>query len=98
MEWLVWITWWFLLSVRYSRLYRERFSGKNKDWWKCAKSWSGWGSFSVILTIVWDIIYPFMHNKSYAYLLSVEPSNLVFFQTYKTDFDGFIIKFHESKL
>ena len=39
-----------------------------------------------------------MHNKSDAYLLSVEPSNLVFFQTYKTDFDGFIIKFHESKL
>ena len=28
-----------------------------------------------------------MSNKSYAYLLKVEPSNLVFLKTYNSDFD-----------
>ena len=32
-----------------------------------------------------------MPNKSYAYLLNVEPSNLVFLKTYNTEFDEIII-------
>ena len=29
-----------------------------------------------------EVLYIFMHNKSYAYLLKVEPSNLAFLKTY----------------
>ena len=32
-----------------------------------------------------------MPNKSYAYLLNVEPSNLVFWKTYNTEFDKTVI-------
>ena len=32
-------------------------------------------------------INTFILNKSYAYLLNVEPSNLVFLKTYNTEFD-----------
>ena len=39
------------------------------------------------------VLYTFMPNKSYAYLLHVEPSNLVFLKTYKTEFDESIITF-----
>ena len=34
-----------------------------------------------------EVLYAFTLNKSYAYLLNVEPSNLVFLKTYKTEFD-----------
>ena len=34
-----------------------------------------------------------MPNKSYAYLLNIEPSNLVFLESYNTEFDDIIIKF-----
>ena len=34
-----------------------------------------------------------MPNKSYAYLLNVEPSNLVFLKIYNTEFDEIIISF-----
>ena len=37
-----------------------------------------------------------MSNKSYAYLLNVEPSNLVFLKTYNTKFDEIIITFTEQ--
>ena len=37
-----------------------------------------------------------MQNKSYAYLLNVEPSNLVFLKTYKTEFDETIITFMDQ--
>ena len=32
-------------------------------------------------------------NKSYSYLTNVEPSNLVFLETYNTEFDEIIITF-----
>ena len=38
-------------------------------------------------------LYTFTPNKSYAYLLNVEPSNLVFLKTYNTEFDEIIIIF-----
>ena len=34
-----------------------------------------------------------MPNKSYAYFLNVEPSNLVFLKTYNTEFDEIILTF-----
>ena len=34
-----------------------------------------------------EVLYPFTPNKSYTYLLNVEPSNLVFLKTYNTEFD-----------
>ena len=34
-----------------------------------------------------------MPNKSYAYFLNLEPSNLVFLKTYSTEFDEIIIIF-----
>ena len=38
-------------------------------------------------------LYTFTLNESYAYLLNVEPSNLVSFEAYNTDFDEIIITF-----
>ena len=40
-----------------------------------------------------EVLYTFMPNKSYAYLLNVDPSNLVFLKTYNTDFDEIIVLF-----
>ena len=37
-----------------------------------------------------------MPNKSNAYLLNVEPSNLVFLKIYNTEFDETIIKFTDQ--
>ena len=39
-----------------------------------------------------EILYTFLPNKSYAYLLNAEPSNSVFFKNYNTEFDEIIIK------
>ena len=39
------------------------------------------------------MLYTFTPNKSFSYLLSVEPSNLVFLKTYNTEFDETIIIF-----
>ena len=36
---------------------------------------------------VFEVLYTFTSNKIYAYLLNVEPSNLVFLRTYNTEFD-----------
>ena len=33
----------------------------------------------------------FAHNKSYDYLLNIESKNLVFLETYNTDFDDITI-------
>ena len=37
-----------------------------------------------------------MPNKSYAYLLNVEPSKLLFLKTYSTEFDEIIITFTDQ--
>ena len=37
------------------------------------------------------MIYNFTPKKSYTYLLNVEPSTLVFLETYNTEFDETII-------
>ena len=39
------------------------------------------------------VLYTFTPNRSYAYLLNVEPSNLVLLKTYNTDFNEIIITF-----
>ena len=41
-------------------------------------------------------MYTFTPNKPCAYLLNVEPSNLVFLKTYSTDFDEIIITFTDQ--
>ena len=44
----------------------------------------------------YEVLYTFTTNKSYAYLLNVKPSNLVFLKTYNTDFDENIITFTDQ--
>ena len=43
-----------------------------------------------------EVLYTFTPNKSDAYLLNVEPSNLVFLKTYSTEFDEIIITFTDQ--
>ena len=43
-----------------------------------------------------ELLYTFTPNKSYCYLLNVEPSNLVFLKTYNTEFDEIIITFTDQ--
>ena len=43
-----------------------------------------------------EVLYTFTPNKSYAYLLSAEPSNLVFLKTYNTECDKIIIAFTDQ--
>ena len=43
-----------------------------------------------------EVLYFFLPNKSYGYLLNVEPSNLVFLKTYNTEFDEIIITFTDQ--
>ena len=43
-----------------------------------------------------EVLYTFMLNKSYAYLLNVKPSNLVFLKTYNAGFDKNIITFTDQ--
>ena len=43
-----------------------------------------------------EVLYSFTPNKSYAYLLNVEPSNLVFLKTCNTEFDEFIMTFRDQ--
>ena len=43
-----------------------------------------------------EVLYTFTPNKSYAYLLNVESSNLVFLKTYNTEFDEIIITFTDK--
>ena len=40
-----------------------------------------------------EFLFTFTPNKSYAYLLNVEPSNLVFLKTSNTEFDVIVITF-----
>ena len=43
-----------------------------------------------------EVLHTFTSNKSYAYLLNVEPSNLVFLKIYNTEFDEIIISFADQ--
>ena len=42
------------------------------------------------------VLHNFTPNKSYAYLLNVEPSNLVFLKTYNTEFNEIIMTFMDQ--
>ena len=44
-----------------------------------------------------EVLYTFTFNKSYAYILNVKLSNLVFLKTYNTEFDKIIINIYRSK-
>ena len=43
-----------------------------------------------------ELLYSFNPNKSYGYLLNVEPSNLVSYNTYNTKFDDIKITFTDK--
>ena len=43
-----------------------------------------------------EVLCTFTPNKSYAYLLDDESSNLVFLKTYNTDFNKIIITFSDQ--
>ena len=43
-----------------------------------------------------EVLRPFTPNKSYGYLLNVEPCNLVFLKTYNTQFNEIIIPLTEQ--
>ena len=43
-----------------------------------------------------EVFYTFTPNESYADLLRVEPSNLVFLKTYNNEFDNIIITFTDQ--
>ena len=43
-----------------------------------------------------EVLYTFIPNKSYAYLLNVEPRSLVFLKIYNTEFDEIIITFRDE--
>ena len=43
-----------------------------------------------------EVLYNFTPNKSYAYLLNVEPSNLVFLKFFNREFDEIIIIFTDQ--
>ena len=43
-----------------------------------------------------EVLYTFTPNKFYAYLLNVEPRNLVFFKTFKTEFNPVVIVFTDQ--
>ena len=43
-----------------------------------------------------EVLYTFTSNKSYAYLLNVEPGNLAFLKTYNIEFDEIIIKYSDQ--
>ena len=43
-----------------------------------------------------EVLYTFMPNKSYTYLLNFPASNLVFLKTYNTEFDEIIITFMDQ--
>ena len=44
-----------------------------------------------------EVLYNFTANKSYAYLLNIEPNNLVLLKTYITEFDKTIVIFSDQK-
>ena len=43
-----------------------------------------------------EVLYTFTPNKSYIYLLYVEPRSLVFLKTYNTELDEIIITFTDQ--
>ena len=43
-----------------------------------------------------EVLYTFTPNKSYTYLLNIEPNNLLFLKTYNSDFDEIIITFTDQ--
>ena len=45
-----------------------------------------------------EALYFFTPNKSYAYLLNFDASNLMFLKTYNTEFDEIIITFTDQKV
>ena len=43
-----------------------------------------------------EVLYTFIHNTSYTYLLNIEPNNLVLLKTYNSDSNEAIITFTDQ--
>ena len=78
----------------------KKVNKQNKKVIKSSKSWSSWGSFIVQCNILdnqyqqkSEVLYTFNPNKSDAYLLNVEPSNLMSLINYNGEFGEIIITF-----
>ena len=81
----------------------KKINRQNKKWRKSTK-------FSLVVEVALvqcnlvdiqhqqksEVLYTFTPNKCYACLLNVEPSNLVFFKTYNTEFDEVIITYADQ--
>ena len=52
--------------------------------------------FSNLYQQKFEVLYTFAHNKSYVYLLNVEPSNLVFKKPYSTEFDDITLTYMDQ--
>ena len=79
------ISWNYKQLKRWRYLVVQKIGRQNKEWWKRAKSStvssssssSSSGSSNLVDTQYHqnsEVLYTFMPNKSYAYLLNVEPS------------------------
>ena len=77
-------------------LVLQKTNRQNKKRRKCTKSWSVWnvlGQYNSVDNLYQqkpEVLHTFTPNKSYPYLLNVEPSNLVLVKTYNTEFDEMI--------
>ena len=45
---------------------------------------------------IYEVLYTFTTNRSYSYLLNIEPSNFESWETYNTEFDEIIITFTDQ--
>ena len=52
--------------------------------------------YQIITICKSEVLYTSTPNKSYAYFLNIEPSNLVFLKTYNTQLDEMIITFTDQ--
>ena len=80
----------------------KKLIGKTKKMRKHTKSWNSWSSFVQYNLIdnqyqqKSEVLNTLTPSKSYAYLLNVEPCNLVLLKTYNTEFDEVIIIFTDQ--
>ena len=82
--------------------HKKEKKDTTKNWKK--SSWKGWKRIEIVEVVLvqcnlvdnqyqqrFEVFYTFTPNKSYAYFLNVEPSNLMFLKTYNTEYDEIIV-------
>ena len=68
----------------------NKLTDKTKDRENDAKSWIGllWNLVDNQYQQKSEVLYTFTPNKTYGYLLNLEPNNLVFQKIYNNEFDN----------